>query len=136
MNHLRFIYIFTHHYITQVMYNIQKYNTSFKINNFCIVLSGNGSHATRGHIINQLPIPKCKTEFSKNLFFPSTIKLWNELHGPLRDYVNKSYFKKAVCSSKFKTSSRMYPSNIAHSTQVTFTGIRVGLSNLNDDLYC
>ncbi len=64
-----------------------------------------------------------------------TIKLWNELHGTIRDSVNKSSFKKAVCSSKFKTSSRIYPSNSASSTQVTFPQIRVGFSNLNDDLY-
>ncbi len=51
------------------------------------------SHATRGHITSQLPIPKCKSEFSKNSFFPSTIKLWNELHGTIRDSVNKPSFK-------------------------------------------
>ncbi len=94
------------------------------------------SHATRGHITSQLPIPKCKSEFSKKSFFPSTIKLWNELHGTIRDSVNKSSFKKALCSSKFKTSSRIYPSNIVRSTQVNFTQIRGGFINLNDDLYC
>ncbi len=53
------------------------------------------SHATRGHIISELPISKCKNiEFSKNYFFPSTIKLWNELHGTIQDSVNKSFFKK------------------------------------------
>ncbi len=65
-------------------------------------------HATRGHTTSQLPIPKCKSEFSKKSFFPSTIK-----HGTIRDSLNKSAFKKAICSSKFKTSSRIYPSNIA-----------------------
>ncbi len=85
------------------------------------------SHTTRGHITSQLPIPKCKNEFSKKSIFPSTIKLWNELHGTIRDSVNKSSFKKA--------SSRIYPSNIPRSTQMTFTQIRVGFSNLNHDLY-
>ncbi len=56
-------------------------------------------------------------------------------YGTIQDYVNKLSFKKAVCSSKFKTSSRIYPSNIACSTQVTFTQIQVGFSNLNHDLY-
>ncbi len=93
------------------------------------------SHATRGLITSQLQIPKCKSEFSKKSFFPSRIKLWNELHGTIRDSVNKLSFKNAVCSSKFKTSSRIYPSNIARSTQVTFTQIRVDFSNLNDALY-
>ncbi len=41
------------------------------------------SHATRGHITSHLLIPKCKSEFSKKSFFPSTIKLWNELHGTI-----------------------------------------------------
>ncbi len=47
--------------------------------------------------------------------------------------MNKLSFKKAVCSSKLKTSSRIYTRNIARSTQVTV--IRVGFSNLNDDVY-
>ncbi len=41
------------------------------------------SHATRGHITSQLPIPKCKSEFSKKYFFSSTIKPWNELQGTI-----------------------------------------------------
>ncbi len=93
------------------------------------------SYATREHITCQLPIPKCKTEFCKKSFFPFTIKLWNELHGTIRDSVNKSSFKKAVCSSKFNT-TRIFPSNIACSIQVTFTQLWVGFSNLNHDLYC
>ncbi len=47
----------------------------------------------------------------------------------------KTSFKKAECSSNFKTSSRIFPSNIIHLTQVTFTQIWVGFSNLNYDLY-
>ncbi len=35
----------------------------------------------------------------------------------------------------FKKHYPEYTSNIAHSTQVTFTQIRVGFGNLNDDLY-
>ncbi len=51
------------------------------------------SHATGGHATSLLPIPKCKSEFSKKSFFPSTIKLWNELHGTIRNSVNKLSFK-------------------------------------------
>ncbi len=58
------------------------------------------SYATRGQITSQLPILKCKTEFSEKSFSPSTIKLWNELHGTIRDSMNKLSFKKAVCSSR------------------------------------
>ncbi len=56
------------------------------------------SYAITWHITSQLPIPKCKSEFPKKSFFPSTIKLWNELHSAMRDSVNKLSFKKAVCS--------------------------------------
>ncbi len=66
------------------------------------------SHATRGHITSQLPIPKYKSEFSKKSFFPSTIKLWNELHGTIRDSVNKSSFKKHYTPQN----SRLHPEYI------------------------
>ncbi len=75
-----------------------------------------------------------KVNFLRNLF--SHLQLnFGMNYMELFETVNKSSFKKAVCSSKFKTSSRIYPSNIPHSTQVTFTQICVGFSNLNDDLY-
>ncbi len=88
------------------------------------------------YVCSQLPIPKYKTEFSKKYFYPSTIKPWNELDDTIRDSVNKSSFKKELCSSKFNTTTRIFPRNIACSTQVTFTKIWVGYSNINHDLYC
>ncbi len=93
------------------------------------------SHATRWHKTSQLPNPKCKMNFLRIIFFPSTIQLWNKLNGTIRDSVNKSSFKKLVCSYEFKTWSQIYSSNIACSCQVTFTQIWVGFSNLNHDLY-
>ncbi len=50
-------------------------------------------HATRGHVTSQLLIPKCKNEFSKKSFFPSTVKRWNELDCTIRDSVNKLSLK-------------------------------------------
>ncbi len=42
---------------------------------------------------------------------------------------------KALCSSKFKTLSRIFPSNIPCPTQVALTQIRIGFSNFNHDFY-
>ncbi len=67
-----------------------------------------GCQICRGQITIQLPIPKCKSEFSKKSFFPSTIKLWNVLHGTFRDSVNKSSFKKQYVPQ----SSRLHPEYI------------------------
>ncbi len=94
------------------------------------------SHATRGHITRLViyQVQNVKVNFLRNLFCHLQLNFGMN-YMVLLETVNKLSFKKAVCSSNFKTSSRIFQSNIAHSTQVTFTEIRTRFSNLNHDLY-
>ena len=70
----------------------------------------------------------------KILFFPSTIKEWNNLPVDIRSATSKVSFKHRIISS-FNCKALFMCNNIPRKKDVPFSQMRMGFSNLNADLF-
>ena len=83
---------------------------------------------------NRVSVPFSRTLKHKNSFFPSTLKLWNELTSDLADSPSLNKFKLALtCHSQDLNHLVFNSLNGFYAT--TLSQIRLGLSNLRGQLF-
>ncbi len=89
---------------------------------------------TRGRNSSLARMPKCNKELCRNSFIPTTIALWNNLSGELRETSSIPAFRKKV-KQLYAIKKRLTCSKVKRIVHVAFTQLRVGFCNLNYDLY-
>jgi hypothetical protein len=90
-------------------------------------------HHTRFHAQGCLKIPFCRTAIHKNSPFISGLQLWNRLDVKVKGACSLIAFKHCL-KSWFPSKPAPFYHISNRSLQVSFTQIRLGFSNLNDDL--
>ena len=116
------------------LYCIIKYESPKYLSNIVHELRFQHNHDTRAASTNQICLPKCKKEVYKKSYFPSTCKAWNNLKPDIKNAQNKNSFQHLLYIS-YNTCERIFCHDIPRQTQVAFSQLRVGFSNLNNDLY-
>eukprot|EP00745_Piridium_sociabile_P019699 TRINITY_DN29925_c0_g1_i14.p1 TRINITY_DN29925_c0_g1~~TRINITY_DN29925_c0_g1_i14.p1 ORF type:complete len:275 (+),score=2.49 TRINITY_DN29925_c0_g1_i14:136-960(+) len=77
--------------------------------------------------------PRSRTELYKNSFLPSTTALWNSLPDNIKASDSISQFKQYMCMPDTTVPPYYYIGN--RSEQVNHCRLRLGMSNINYDLY-
>ena len=94
-----------------------------------LVSSVNPYHRRRPH---ERVVPSFKTELFRNSFFPSVTRLWNELPDFLKTTASLSEFKHSLSSEDSTVPKYYYIGQRLE--QLTHCRLRLGMSNLNNDL--
>ena len=89
---------------------------------------------TRSHSFMNLLVPKCNTSMYKHFFIISSINPWNDLQPSLKCSPSRLSFKRSV-EKLTVISSHLFNHCTDRQTQVAFAQIRMGFSNLKDDLF-
>ena len=85
---------------------------------------------------NNLQQTPSKTELHKNIFFPSTIKAWNELDEDIKMADNITKFKSMINPNRKRNDSLILFCNFGQRcTQVILSRLRLGCSDLNGHKY-
>ena len=69
--------------------------------------------STRGHTLRYM-IPYCRTDVYRNSFFPSAIRLWNQLPETIVVAPTLADFKMGLASQDYLCTDNFYPSFILH----------------------
>jgi hypothetical protein len=92
------------------------------------------AYPTRGHTFQKFTLPKCNTVFYQNSPFISSMSLWNKQTPKLKELPTKSSFKYHL-RMLHQCKPLLFNHNTTRHLQVTFTQIRMGFCNLNNDLF-
>ena len=84
---------------------------------------------------NRITIPFSRTIKHRNSFFPSTLKLWNELASNLADSPSLNTFKNALYNYPCHVSNHRVFNSLNGFYASMLTQIRLGLSNLRSQLF-
>ena len=84
---------------------------------------------------NRITIPFSRTIKHRNSFFPSTLKLWNELASNLADSPSLNTFKNALYNYPCHVSNHRVFNSLNGFYASMLTQIRLGLSNLRGQLF-
>ena len=93
-----------------------------------------GKISTRAHANLCYQIPHCKTTFFQKSFVVSGMTSWNKLHSCVKFLPSKRTFKNHIMKLILEP-KLPFNHNVSRVTQISFTQLRVGFSNLNFDLY-
>ena len=77
----------------------------------------------------------CKTELYRNSFFPSTTRLWNDLPDSMQTTTSLSAFKRFLSAPDHVVPPYYYYFSGCRNEQVIHCRLRLGMSNLNYDLF-
>ena len=95
-----------------------------------LVSSSNRYHHRRPH---ERTVPRYRTELYNKSFIPSTTRLWNSLPNNVQSTTSLSQFKTLISVSDSTVPSHFYFGE--RNQQVIHCRLRIGMSNLNNDLY-
>ena len=93
-----------------------------------------GTHNTRAHHRGDFALPKCNTEQLKTSFIVCCITEWNKLNDSIKQVPDITTFKSKLTQINKRT-PLPFNHNTPRSNQVIFSQIRLGFSNLNNDLF-
>ncbi len=79
-------------------------------------------------------MPNLNTTFSKSFFLNSIICTWNSLDVSIKTSISKGSLNKKLCKL-YSYETYIFNHDCPRQIQVTFSQIRMGFSNLNNDLY-
>ena len=90
-------------------------------------------YATRS--VNNIRVPRCRTSYFKNSFFPSSISYWNSLDYSIRNLDSVSLFKRHI-KDKYGY-KRPPPHNYSglRAASIWHTRLRLGMSQLSAHLF-
>ena len=89
---------------------------------------------TRAKTYNNFQIPLCKTNLHKGSIVVSSMTAWNQLEPKFKILGSLSCFKSNL-NALYKVSKPLFNHKCSRVIQVAFTQIRLGFSNLRNDLY-
>ena len=93
------------------------------------------TNRTRHQANNKFIIPKCKISAYEKSFIVSSLKLWNNLQNNLCNMPSTLSFKTNLAKLYTCKKPILNTKSISRTTQVQFSQIRMGFSNLNDHLF-
>ena len=115
-----------------------KMNNSIAPSYLCELLQEfrpSASTHTRHQANNKFIIPKCKVSVYEKSFIVSSLKLWNNLQNNLCNMPSILSFKSNLAKLYFCNKPLLNTKSKCRTTQVQFSQIRMGFSNLNDHLF-
>ena len=116
------------------MYDILNNNTPSYLNTMTQHLLPSEEIRTRSHECKRLVVYKCNTVYYRNFFTNVTVLDWNKLDTNIKNSTSRLTFKYRLGKLCDQT-PLLFNHNTDRSTQVTFTQIRMGFSNLKYDLF-
>ena len=87
----------------------------------------------RRNPLNRL-VPRSRIELYQMSFFPSTTIIWNNLPEDIKQLTSISSLKRYLNSEDFKVPPYFYLQN--RNAEIALSRLRLGISDLNNDLYC
>ena len=115
-----------------LFYNIQNNNSPMYLKEIVPDMVGSRSHYNLRNSSN-ITLPKTRIKISHESFFPSTIRLWNNLSSEIRNCPSVSKFKLSIKAPT--ASAPLYFSYGVRKLNILHTQLRHTASRLNYDLY-
>ena len=103
------------------------------LSQICQPTASSTRYATRS--ANNIRVPRCRTSYFKNYFFPSSIRYWNSLDYSIRNLDSFSLFKRRIKDKYgYKRPPPHYYSGL-RAASIWHTRLRLGMSQLSAHLF-